>query len=180
MDKDSNILENLAAPQPLLHVGYQKISSDPLPVSKEIDLDSSLVCRSLPKCDCLVSILGQPLVEKSVDLVPPPFYHYVMEESGDHTSHVLLTSLDSHESKSNPPIPVIEESISSIPIEHRGNHMIPPPSCFVISFDWNQLTSFHLPSYVSFEITVQAYNMLVHHTILDEGMYVSIMSSTTW
>ena len=58
--------------------------------------------------------------------------------------------------------------------------MIPPPSSYVISFDWSHLTAFHLPSYVPFQITVQAYNMVVHGPILDEGASVSIMSSTTW
>ena len=57
---------------------------------------------------------------------------------------------------------------------------MPPPSSYVISFDSSQLTAFHLQSYVPFQITVQAYNMVVHGTILDEGTCVSIMSSTTW
>ena len=58
--------------------------------------------------------------------------------------------------------------------------MIPPPSSSVVSFDWGPLTPFRLPSYVPFQIIVQAYNMVVHDTILDEGASVSIMSSTTW
>ena len=68
MDKDSKILENLIAPQPQLHVGYQRLSSDPLLVGKEIDLDSSLSHPALPKHDSLVFFPDQPLVEKSVDL----------------------------------------------------------------------------------------------------------------
>jgi len=58
--------------------------------------------------------------------------------------------------------------------------MIPSLSIFVISFDWGPLTAFHLPSYVPFQITVQAYNMVVPSTILDEGSCIIIMSSTTW
>ena len=77
-------------------------------------------------------------------------------------------------------LPVFQEIPSSIPTEHQGNHMIPPPSIDVISFDWGPLIAFRLPSYVPFQITVQAYNMVVPGTILDEGASVSIMSSTTW
>jgi len=58
--------------------------------------------------------------------------------------------------------------------------MIPPPSSSIISFDYNQLTAFRLPYYVSFQIMVQAYNMVVHGIVLDEGASISIMSSTTW
>ncbi len=58
--------------------------------------------------------------------------------------------------------------------------MIPPPSSSVVSFDWGPLTTFRLPSYVPFHITIQAYNMVLHGTILDEGASISIMSSTTW
>jgi len=58
--------------------------------------------------------------------------------------------------------------------------MIPPPSSYVVSFNWGPLTAFHLPSYVPFQIIVQAYNMVVPGTILDESMVVSIISSTTW
>ena len=47
MDKASNVLENLEAPQPQLHVGYQRLSSDPILVGKEIDLDSSLAYLAL-------------------------------------------------------------------------------------------------------------------------------------
>jgi len=58
--------------------------------------------------------------------------------------------------------------------------MIPPPSSFVVSFDWSHLTTFRLPSYVPFHITVHTYNIAVLGTLLDEGASVSLMSSTTW
>lgn len=119
------------------------------------------------------------MVEKSVDLVPPLVAHSVPTESGDHTAHVLLVSSDSHESKGDPPILVVQERPSPIPVEHGGNHMIPLPSSSTISFDWGLLTAFCLPSYVPFQITIQAYNMVVPGTILDEGVSVSIIPSTT-
>lgn len=111
---------------------------------------------------------------------PPSIVHSVLEESVDHTAHVLLVSLGSHEWRSDPPVHVVQESPSPIPREHGGNHMIPTPSSFVVSFNWIPLTTFYLPSYVPFQITIQAYNMVVHGTILDEGVSVSIMPSTTW
>ena len=150
MDKSFEVLENLTAPQPQLPVGYQRLSSNPLLVGKEIKLDSSLSHPTLPERDSLVSIPDQPLVEKSVDLVSPPGSHSVLEESGDHTARVLLVSSDYHESKGDPPILVVQESPSPSLVGHGGNHTIPPPSSSVISFDWSQLTTLCLPSYVPF------------------------------
>ena len=93
MDKASIVLENLAVPQPQLHVGCQKLSSDPLPVGKEIDLYSSLSHPALPERDSLVSVPSQPLVRTSVDLAPYSVVHSIPEESSDdHTAHVLLVS----------------------------------------------------------------------------------------
>jgi len=180
MDKASKVLENLAAPQPQLHVGYHRLSSNPLLVGKEIDLDSSLAHPALLKRDSLVSAPNQPLVRKSVNLATPSTDHYILKESGDYIAHVLLISSDSHESKSDPPVPVVQESPYPIPAKNGGNHMIPPPSSSIISFDWGPLAALCLPSYVPFQIAGQAYNMVVHGTILDEGTSISIMSSTTW
>lgn len=108
MDKASKVLENVVAPQSQLLVGYQRLSFDPLLVGKEIDLDPSLACRDLLEHDSLVFVQNQPLVVKSVDLVPPPISHSVPEKSGDHTTHVLLVSSNSHESKSDPPVLIIQ------------------------------------------------------------------------
>ena len=58
--------------------------------------------------------------------------------------------------------------------------MAPPPCSLVASFDWIQFTRYRLPSYVPFEITVQAYNMVILGTIIDEGASISILSSNTW
>jgi len=127
-----------------------------------------------------VSVPDQPLVEKSVDLSLSLVDHSIPEESGDHTAHVLLISSDSHESKSGLPIPVVQESPSPILVKHVGNHMMPPTSSSIISFNWSHLNIFHLPSYVPSYITIQAYNMVVHGIILDKGMSISIMYSTTW
>ena len=117
------------------------------------------------------------MVRKSVDLGSPPVNHSVSEE---HHAHVLLVSSDSPESENYSPIPADPESPSSVPLEQGGNHMIPPPSSSVVSFDWIHLTAFRLPSNVSFQITVHAYDKVIPGTILDEGAFVSLMPSTTW
>lgn len=134
-DKASKFLEILATPQPKLLVSYQRLSSNPLPVGKEINLDSSVSRPTLPEQDSLVSIPNQPLVEKSVDFTLPSIFHSILGESGGHAAHVLLFSSNSHELKSDPPILVVQESPSPIPVQHGGNHMIPPPNSYVISFN---------------------------------------------
>jgi len=92
MDKASIVLESLIASSPPLPIGYQRLSSYPLPVDKEINLDSSLVHPSLPKASYSQPILDQSLVKKSVDLDSPPVVHSVPEEHHDYTAHVLLVS----------------------------------------------------------------------------------------
>ena len=117
------------------------------------------------------------MVGKSVDSGSPLVNHSVSEE---HHAHVLLVSSNSPESENDSPIPADLESLSLVPLEHGGNHMIPPPSSLVVSFDWSHLTAFHLPSHVPFQITVHAYAKAIPGTILDEGASVSLMPSTTW
>lgn len=58
--------------------------------------------------------------------------------------------------------------------------MTPPPSSMVASFDWSRLERYCLPPYMPFEIIVHDYNMNVLGRVLDEGVYVSIFSSTAW
>jgi len=113
-------------------------------------------------------------------LSSPPVDHSVPEEHHDHTAHVLLISSYSPESENDPPIPIDSESPSSFPVEHRGNHMIPPPSSSIISFDWSHLTTFCLPSYVPFQITLHAYDKVVPGIVLDEGASFSLMPLSTW
>jgi len=173
MHKASTVLESLTSSSPQLPIGYQRLSSDPLPV----DLDSSLVHSPLSEPSCAKPVLDQPLVGESVDLGSPPVDHSVSEERH---AHVLLISSDSPESKNDPPIPADLEGPSLIPVEHGGNHMIPPPSSSVVFFYWSHLTAFRLPSYVPFQITIHAYDKAIPGTVLDEGASVSLMPSITW
>ena len=150
MDKASKVLGNLTAPPPQLPIGYQRFSYNPLLVAKEIELDSYLAHLALLEPDCLMFVPNQLLVKESVGLVLPPIVHSILEEHNDHIAHVLLILSDSPESKSDPPILVVQESPSPIPARLGGNHMIPPPSSYVVSLDWGTLTAFRLPSYVPF------------------------------
>ena len=77
----------------------------------------------------------------------------------------------------------IEEDVPFVPVTPREDHldsMVAPPSSLVASFDWSRLTGCRLPSYVPFVITVQVSNMVIPSTIIDEGVSISILSSTTW
>ena len=56
----------------------------------------------------------------------------------------------------------------------------PSPSSEVISFDWSNLTKYHLHSSVPFHIFVQVTTRRMLRTIVDEGASVSILSSTAW
>jgi len=179
MDKASSVLESLIAPSPPLPIGYQRLSAaaDRLLTDKEIDSHSSLVQAPLPGPGCTQPVLDQPLVGKSVNSSSPPVDHSVSEE---HNSHVLLVSSDSPELENGSPIPAAPENPPSVPFEHGGNHMIPPPSSSVISFDWSRLTTSPLPSHVPFWVTAHACNKALPDTMLDEGASVSLMPATTW
>jgi hypothetical protein len=57
----------------------------------------------------------------------------------------------------------------------------PPLSTEVISFDWDRLVEPRLPSYLPLQIPLQVCdNIMIHHTIIDEGDSVSIQSSNAW
>ena len=66
------------------------------------------------------------------------------------------------------------------PWDDHFSSMVPPPSSLIASFNWSRFTGYCLPSCVPFEITIQVFDMIVPSTIIDEGTFVSIMSSTTW
>ena len=56
MDKASAVLESLTASSPQLPIGYQRLSSDPPSIDKEIDLDSSFFCPPPSKIGCAKSV----------------------------------------------------------------------------------------------------------------------------
>lgn len=91
-------MESLTDFSPQLPVGYQSLSSNPLPIDKEINLDSSLVQVPLPEPSYAKPGPDQSLVSETINLGSPPIYHSVFEE---HHAHVLLVSSDSPESKND-------------------------------------------------------------------------------
>jgi hypothetical protein len=55
-----------------------------------------------------------------------------------------------------------------------------PPSNEAILFDWGALTGPRLPSHIPFQITVQVYGWDIPQTLIDEGVFVSILSYVAW
>jgi hypothetical protein len=55
--------------------------------------------------------------------------------------------------------------------------MEPPPSNEAIPFDWGALTGPRLPSHIPFNIIVQVCGRDIPQTLIDEGSFVSILSS---
>ena len=148
-----------------------------------IDQKSSVVNPILSESESHEFVLDQSLAEKLVNLTLPSVHHTFRIESKPHTAKFLLVSSISNELEGNPPIPKVHERSSSFPIEQWGNSRVPttpPPSSLVTSFDYSQLSGYRLPSYVSFQITLQAYHMDIPSTLIDKGAYVSILSSTAW
>ena len=77
---------------------------------------------------------------------------------------------------------VVEDAPSSsvtLGEDHLGS-MVAPLSSLVSSFDWSRFSGYRLPSYVPFEITVQTSSLVIPSTVIDEGVPVSVLSSTNW
>ena len=137
----------------------------------------------------------------SVELARSVVHQVFFVESGPHTPHVLLVSSDSSDLEKYSPIPVPQEAAPLPPMmevpedtppaiemevvedvpssltlgEDLLGSMVAPPSSLVASFDWNRFVGYRLLSYVPFEITVQAFGLVVPNTIIDEGASVSIL-----
>jgi hypothetical protein len=56
----------------------------------------------------------------------------------------------------------------------------PPPCTEAILFYWGVLTRPRLPSHIPFKITVQVCGQDVPHALIDEGLFVIILSSIAW
>ena len=167
----------------------------PPPADPTIGQESPLVNPAPPKIQIQESIPDQPLVVGSVELAPSTVHQVFSVESGPHTPHVLLVSSDSSDLEKDPPIPVtqefsplypmsmIQEDAPLAPVTPGDDHlnsMVSPLSILVASFDWRRFSRYCLPSYVPFEITVQTFDVVIPNTIIDEGAFVIIISSTTW
>jgi hypothetical protein len=140
--------------------------------TKEVDLIPSSVDPTLPlesvtqvvdpftPVDPILSLENETqvvnLISSSVDPTLPL-------ESKTDTAHVFLVHTDS----------VVSGGIPSSPVKL-------PPSNEAIHFDWGVLTGPRLPSHIPFQITVQVCGRDIPQTLIDEGSFVSILSSFAW
>jgi len=126
-------------------------------------LEDIVVSQKQPPISSHESSPNQLLVDEVIDLIQSSVDPTLPLESEVDTTHDFIITSGSFK----------QGGISPISME-------PPPSTEVTSFDWNRLLEPHLPSCMSFQITVHFFDMIIHHTILDEGYVVIIISSTTW
>jgi hypothetical protein len=74
-------------------------------------------------------------------------------------------------------------SISSSVLSKQGGISLslrtPPPSPWMVSFDWNDLVEPHLPSYTPFQMRVEVNSNNIYLCIIYEGASTSILSSST-
>jgi hypothetical protein len=200
MDETLKLLKDMTVSQPQLPAAYRKLSLNPPvvdgmitpvplpvnPVDHVVNLVTSLVEPVDKVVESIPSSVNPTLPLESetqaVDLFPPvdpilPLENEIQVvdlisssidptlplESKPDTAHVFLVDTDSNMSGGIPPSPVK-----------------PPPSNEAIHFDWDALTGPRLPSYIPFQITVQVRGRDVTKTLIDEGSYVSILSSISW
>jgi hypothetical protein len=75
-------------------------------------------------------------------------------------------------------------SISSLVPSKQGgiplSSSMLPPSTRMVSFDWNDLVEPLLPSFKPFLIVVRVNSIGIFQTIVDEGSFASILSSSAW
>jgi hypothetical protein len=98
-----------------------------------------------------------------VDLISLSVVPTLLLEHKPDTAHVFLVDMDS----------VVLRDIPPSPVE-------PPLGNEAIRFDWGALTGPCLPSYIPFQITVQVFGREVPRTLINEGFFVSILSSIAW
>jgi hypothetical protein len=137
------------------------VDSIPSLVNPTLPLENETqVVDLFPPVDPILPLENETQV---VDLISSLVDPTLPLESKLDTAHVFLIDTDSTMLGDIPPSPV-------------G----PPPSNEAIRFDWGVLTGPHLPSHIPFQITVQVCCRDVPQTLIDEGAFVSILSSFSW
>jgi hypothetical protein len=137
-------------------------SVDPIPPLRNVKVTNpvpSLVSPTLPLKSAKVVYPSPPLVDSIQSSVDPP----LLLESKPDIAHVFLINKDSTVPGGIPPSP-----------------MKPPSSTEAILFYWGVLTRARLPSHIPFQIIVQVRGWDVPQTLIDEGVFISILSYVAW
>jgi hypothetical protein len=136
--------------------------------------------------DHVVSHPIQPLVEEVVVLMQSsidPTLLLESDKSKEVVSPMQYLTDPSPLSGSDAYFNHVLTIFNSIPSDQGGiplSSSMPPPSPRMFSFDWNNLVEPHLPSFAPFQIMVGINELGIRQTILDEGSFASILSSSPW
>jgi hypothetical protein len=136
--------------------------NDPVPSS----ISPTLHPKSAKVVVPITSSINPALPMKSanvVNLTPSLVDPTLPLESKPDTTHIFLVATESTVPRCIPP---------SSPKT--------PPSNEAILFDWGALTGPHLPSHIPFQIIVQVCGRDIPQMLIDEGAFVSILSSVAW
>jgi hypothetical protein len=200
MDEASKLLEDMAVSQPQLPVAYRKLSLNPPVVDGMINL-VPLSVNPIDQVVNLVTSLDEP-INQVVDPIPslvnptlplesetqevdlfPPVNPILPLENETQVVDMISPSVDPTlplESKPDTAQVFFIDTESPVPRGVPPSPVGPPPSNEAIHFDWDVLTRPRLPSYIPFQITVQVCGPDVTKTLIDEGSFVSILSSIAW
>ena len=139
-----------------------------------VNLDSSVIDPTLP-------LKGEVKVVESMSSPPDPT---LSSES------VEIEAVPSTQSSSSPSLPIESEnhpvevfivsSDFSMQEEVLSLSTKPSPRSEVISFEWSNLTEYHIHSSVPFQISVRVSNKSILCNIIDKGAFARILSSTSW
>lgn len=121
-------------------------------------LEDSVISQQQPPSSSQETCSKQSLIEEVFELEKSSTSPTLSLESDENTTHVLIVG-------------------SIFFCQGVISLMEPPISPEIISFDWNSLLEHPLPSYVPFQIIVEVLSSMIYQTIIDEGPYISILSS---
>jgi hypothetical protein len=141
------------------------------PIEKVVDLIPSSIDPTLP----LES------VTQAVDLFPPVDPIFLLENATQVVG-LIFSLVDPTlllESKSDVAYVFLVDTESTM-IGGIPPPMESPPSNEAIIFYWGALTRPRLPSHIPFKITVQVCGWDVPQTLINEGAFISILSSIAW
>lgn len=185
LDEAKRVLDNRPTSPQRLPPGYKKLLPSPSLVENMTDTPLLSVKTPIIEDEPSESTPDQiQQVKTTVDPVlsseSPPSDDTISKENENDIVQILFVNIEFDEHGGNLLVPPPQEGISSVQEIHPAVYLLPPPSNLIVSFGWNLLTRPCLPPNVPFQIIVQAYRMIMAGTIIDEGDFVSIISSTAW